>query len=435
MAKSSRGVLDSLLNGTGNSAGNLGIVILTLAAAAAVTIHFRFHGLYLGTFAVMISWYVLAARSLARESPSAPDSLVIAEQIVTFGVVSLIVHVVVAGFELKYSWQSANEISLDMMWTSAQSLGEGLMCAALAPLLAMVARTWGFANDLKSEEIEVAITANQGSSRQSERSADYESRTLEAANHFSQEMLKHQEAIRFFTDSIRNYAESTPDTIARMLGAIDGISTSLAEQETRLTAELVRRSGEWEARASQLDKIWLSLGDNLRIASEKMIRSFESASDDINSGSKSVAGGLESAGNDVRNSSKALRDDFLLLAVKLNEHGRLLSTSLEGIASDVTNRTKPIGDAAGDLEERMKLLSAGFARFEERLDRFGAELPVTLGSVSAGFDALNRGSADLTTQLREGGALVQGLQSLILSVRRFIPADENPTVDEQEKVT
>lgn len=401
------------------------VVVACLLVAGLVSIVYRLHGVYFAVFTITIIGYIAICRAAAQRDAGAPDSTLVAEQIVTIGVASLVVHIVIAGFELRESWRGTTEISADVVWTSAASLGEGLMCAAFAPLFAMAARMLGTVYDLDKGGTLAGPSSGTGSGGIGSGVGDIDPRMGVVIGAFTSEANRHQEALRKIVDGTVAFAAEWPAKLEQIARTFENAGTSLVEHERTMGREIEAASANWKKRAEVMEMAWQTTEDAFSSATSKIVESLDTAATEIGAGSTSVRTALDTASEHVRESTAALRDDFLLLSVKLNEHGRLLANSLAGISSEMETRGAAIGSAVARMEQKVLQVAVALESLEGRLAQTGDRLPATVRDVTAGFEGLNEGALELAAKLNEGAALLDGLRTLIASVRRFIPAEND----------
>jgi len=120
---------------------NLVIYLFVLSVAAIAA--FRIPYLYPVAFIVASTWYGVASRQLADSGAQAPDVVVSSELVIACGIASLLLHVAIAGTRIVDEVATGKELSEFSVRDAAYIVSEGLVCAAVAPVIAAVMRLGG----------------------------------------------------------------------------------------------------------------------------------------------------------------------------------------------------------------------------------------------------------------------------------------------------
>ena len=122
---------------------NLVIYLFVLSVAAIAA--FRVPYLYPVAFILASTWYGVASRQLAGAGAGAqaPDVVVSSELVIACGIASLLLHVAIAGTRIVDEVATGKELSEFAVRDAAYIISEGLICAAVAPVVAAVMRLGG----------------------------------------------------------------------------------------------------------------------------------------------------------------------------------------------------------------------------------------------------------------------------------------------------
>jgi hypothetical protein len=120
---------------------NLVIYLFVLSVAAIAA--FRIPYLYPVAFILASTWYGVASRQLADSGVQAPDVVVSSELVIACGIASLLLHVAIAGTRIVDEVATGKELSEFSVRDAAYIVSEGLVCAAVAPVIAAVMRLGG----------------------------------------------------------------------------------------------------------------------------------------------------------------------------------------------------------------------------------------------------------------------------------------------------
>lgn len=425
-----RGVpLSALSKGFRSPSTNLGVVLVALLLAGSIAFFFRFGGLYLVVFGTILIWYVATMRPSARVGRGSIEATLVAEQIVAIGVASLIFHVALAGFNLRASWVATKKFDGDSIWGAAQLFGEGLICATVAPLAAMWVRSTNVGaleDSREAQETPEFQTINAvmeigtiGEARQS---------IAMQANAYSEALGRLASASDAFASQVHASASTVGSSLSSLFANFDA-------QLSKLTSKLDGTAVSVERSISALNASVDTLSSKLVGVASPIAETFNLLADEIRGGGRALQHGMEDAAKEVRSSGKTLADDFRIVAAGFGDHGRAISRALQGVPEVVEAHVAEISSHIEPLSARLSALEANLGRTQTAAADLAADLPKLYESSALGVQALNDEMSSLAEKMREGAVLLQGLQELIGSVRRFIPSDNEPKTVAQETMT
>lgn len=276
---------------------NLYLYVGALVVTASLVFNVDLPLVYPVTFLAMSVWYGAAS---SRTTPRV-DAAMTSEVIVTCGIASLILHVAVAGTYIDRELAGGTGFSEQTIRVVAKIFAEGLICAAFAPMIAVV--------------------------------------------------------VRFLEGS----EQDTPPKIDEPQDA-GAILAEFAQRAARLAKNMEKLSAAIDSSASR----------------------YESA------------------------------------AVRV-------TASLDNLAGDIEVKGKAVADQLASLEANTRSLGATASQTSGELRKVAAEAAGAFDAVGNGVRALGAEIDDFAGKVRTGGSLLEGLQTLIGSVNRFIrPGLEEP---------
>ena len=378
-------------------ASNLAVVIGILVAMAGMSLWFQIQWMYPLVFAIAIVWYAKATAQLKIHRRDAPDAAIVAEHIVVMGVASLIVHVALAGLGLKASWAMTGQFTPDSVWVAAESFSEGLVCSAVAPLVAMWTRTSHASRGDDSPETQGADAQKLKDSAPLDDQAPQRmaALALRAAEDFEQ-------ANRRLVEAADQAATDLRRASGVAVAALDAVATTVGPSITAL--------------ASSLDDFTMSVQrqcNGIGVAMVELIAGL------TNSGAP-VKESLAKLAAEIGSSARPLGAGFQMLAADIDVQGKRITSGLESAAGRLEQGFAGIGRTSDALALKLATLEASIAGLSATSGKLASDLPAAFGTLSGGAHDLRVEMDELARRLKEGGQLLQGLQDLIHSVRRFI---------------
>jgi len=119
---------------------NLAIYLAVLAITAIAVLTFRIPYLYVVVFIFASTWYGAASRRLIVAGAAGLDAITTSELVIACGIASLLLHVAIAGAHIEDELAKGKEFSEQTFRDAARIFAEGLICAAVAPVIAVVIR-------------------------------------------------------------------------------------------------------------------------------------------------------------------------------------------------------------------------------------------------------------------------------------------------------
>jgi hypothetical protein len=119
---------------------NLVIYLTALATTAIAVLTFRIPYLYVVVFIFASTWYGAASRRLIDAGAKGLDAITTSELVIACGIASLLLHVAIAGAHIDAELVKGKEFSEQTFRDAASIFSEGLICAAVAPVIAVVIR-------------------------------------------------------------------------------------------------------------------------------------------------------------------------------------------------------------------------------------------------------------------------------------------------------
>jgi hypothetical protein len=112
------------------------LVVLTIMAFVA----FRVRYVYPAAFILASTWYGVVSRQLVDAGARAPDAIVSSDVVIACGIAALLVHVAIAGAHFAEDYAPEKRLLEFGLRDAVHILSEGLICAAVAPVIAAVMR-------------------------------------------------------------------------------------------------------------------------------------------------------------------------------------------------------------------------------------------------------------------------------------------------------
>jgi hypothetical protein len=425
--QTSKGIIRALqiiVRGFNSRGHNFALVLGAIVLAGGGALIFSINNIYLPVFAVAIVWYATMFLYGWRQSDAAEAALV-AEQIVALGVASLIFHVALAGFDLHAAWLSNGKFTGDQIWPAATRFGEGLICATLAPLVAMWVRSSSY------ERAELGGQSGGAGGEVVEAAAIGASASGAIGSANSQIAAR----VREYDLAIQRLVTVTQDLASQLEKTSAKAGSSLQALLSKVDAELLALSGSVGIVANDLEKRTVGLGsaiggltNNVGRLTASMSESFSNVADEVRAGGGTLRRSLEDAGVDVRASGKALSDDFRIISASVAEHGRSVAQALQGMSGALEKQFASLGQSFEELEKQLQSIENGLSAVGQSASKVSNDLPRVFEAATAGVSSLRAEMARLGDNVGEGALLLEGLRDLVGSVRRFIPSDAEAPV-------
>jgi hypothetical protein len=119
---------------------NLAIYLALLSIVAIAAFAFRIPYIYAVVFIFASTWYGVVSRRLIDAGAMSLDAIATSELVIACGIASLLLHVVIAGVHISDELVNGREFSEQTVRAAVLIFSEGLICAAVAPVIAVVIR-------------------------------------------------------------------------------------------------------------------------------------------------------------------------------------------------------------------------------------------------------------------------------------------------------
>lgn len=252
---------------------NLAALLAALSATALIVAVSHTNWFYPLVFLLATSWYAASAHALAASGHKEIDAVVVSEQIIACGIASLIGHVAYAVVSTGAAMSNLGELPIGRVLGAANIFAEGLACAAIAPLVAMVLRFLQNPAAQFDEELnhiaETAVALNDFS-----RKATTVTRKLERlANAIDQSTNGYDSAVGGVVQAMNHLEgqlKSQSEAVANQLGELDAKTKALGDSMSRTAAELRRVTGDVGSVYTSTDEAVRGLSSSVDELSRKM---------------------------------------------------------------------------------------------------------------------------------------------------------------------
>lgn len=226
--------------------GNLLAFLVALIVAAGAVAATGEGWLYPAAFFMAASWYGLASHRLASTGQRV-ESVVVSEQIIAGGIASLIGHVTYAVISAGVDLGGSTEVPVAKIMGAAHIFAEGLACAAIAPLVAMVVR---FADDPSArvnEELDHLTQAAVAMNEFSKKVSTLGRKMERFANAMDTSVIGYEAAVDNVMNAFKRFEGDIRAHSGSVTSELDGLDAKvriLADTLERTTADLRRVGGD-----------------------------------------------------------------------------------------------------------------------------------------------------------------------------------------------
>lgn len=282
---------------------NLYAYLGVLISVAALVFSFHVQFVYAAIFVLASVWYGAAANRLSAGGAMGVDAVMTSELIITCGIASLILHVAIAGFYIDDELANNRGFSEQTVRVAATVFSEGLVCAAFAPVIAVVFR---FVEGHGDEATSPSPTPE-----------DIAGVLDELAERAARLTLNMERLSLAIGDSAERYEGAA----VRVTTALEALATDIQANGQSVSRQL-----------SQLESRTRSFGDSVAQTSSDLRTVGSDASDAFGA----IADGIKASGEQV--------DEF---AVKVRAGGELLD-GLSDLINSVNRFIRPDPDPKAD---------------------------------------------------------------------------------------
>lgn len=254
------------------SHSNLLLSLAVLLAAGLATAVHHVVGLYPVAFLGAMGWYAFASYRLSASGASDTDLVVVSEQIIACGIASLIGHIALAVSSTSFVLLGGDALSMSEIQVAAYIFAEGLGCAAIAPILAMILRSASITTQDDVQAAAMAATAD--ALKEFVRKSTSLSRNMDRlANAMDQSVHRYAEAADSVVVSLRKLEkdiETQSHSVGVHLAELDAKVRSLGDGVARTTAELRRSATDSSAFFTATDEAARNLGQSVDALSQRL---------------------------------------------------------------------------------------------------------------------------------------------------------------------
>jgi methyl-accepting chemotaxis protein len=258
-----------------NNQSNLYLSLAILAAAGAITFVHHVPGLYPLAFLAMMSWYAAASHRLLKEGALHIDLVVVSEQIIACGIASLVAHIAMAVSTTSFVMLAGDSPSTSEVRVAALVFAEGLGCAAVAPIIAMVLRSTSLTPSSVAEDAQVAaLEATATALKEFVRKSTTLNRNMDRlANSMDQSVHRYAEATDGVVASLARLEkdiEGQSTSVGLHLSELDAKIRALGDGAARTTAELRRAATDTSALFTAGDESARKLGESMELLAGRL---------------------------------------------------------------------------------------------------------------------------------------------------------------------
>jgi methyl-accepting chemotaxis protein len=192
-------------------------------------------------FLAATGWYAMASHGLARTGSVQLDSTVVSEQIIACGIASLIGQVAIAVFTTGAGLATGKPLSVDSILSAANLFAEGLACAAIAPLVAMILRFADSPEKRLDRELDQLTKASVGFNDFSQKATNLGLHMDQFAGVIGQSAVTYEAAVGNVGAALGRMEEGITVRAAGVraqLADLEASTRALGDAITRTTAEL-----------------------------------------------------------------------------------------------------------------------------------------------------------------------------------------------------
>lgn len=250
-------------------------------------------------FLLATSWYATVSHRLAKAGASDIDAIVISEQIVVCGIASLIGLVMYAVISTNAFLSGAAELSPARIADAAYVFAEGLACAAIAPVVAMVLRF-----------VQNPMSQHQNLMSQHEKELQQLGETAATLSDFSRKAATLSRNMQRLSNAMDQSVSSYDNAVAGVVSALHQLETQIGSQSNAVSGQL----GELDAKARVLADAMARTTAELRRAGSDVVQVYSATDGAI----RGLAGHVDELSQKLRTNGELL-DGLGTLVASVND--------------------------------------------------------------------------------------------------------------------